>query len=219
LSDKQHWVRKLPGKLLHNIISHGIARIAEFLSSADPQVIAHGFSSPVLKAIGEAEIIDELRVTIVEKGGATAYFTFSSQIKPTLHEFRLYGPKNSLVLDQNHESVLRLRGAKFKSYADTFIPPVQFAGQHLENLLENMKLFVRRDLQMDSGMKFLIESFYQCITRGSPAPIPYREILLTAKIMDAIFEQVRVVRPHDPSSFESGSMALGRSMHESPAAD
>ena len=31
LGDKQHWVRQLPGQLLHNIISHGIARIAEFL--------------------------------------------------------------------------------------------------------------------------------------------------------------------------------------------
>src|SRR6185503_15719916 len=28
LGDKQHWVRQLPGKLLQNIISHGIARIA-----------------------------------------------------------------------------------------------------------------------------------------------------------------------------------------------
>ena len=31
LGDKSHWVRKLPGKLLHNIISHGMARIAEFV--------------------------------------------------------------------------------------------------------------------------------------------------------------------------------------------
>src|SRR6185503_10114804 len=33
LGDKQHWVRKLPGQLLQNIISHGIARIAEFLTT------------------------------------------------------------------------------------------------------------------------------------------------------------------------------------------
>src|SRR5277367_7099539 len=42
LGDKNHWVRRLPGKLLHNIISHGIARIAEFLTTDDPQVIVHG---------------------------------------------------------------------------------------------------------------------------------------------------------------------------------
>ena len=67
LGDKQHWVRRLPGKLLHNIISHGIARIAEFLTSDDPQVIAHGFASPLLKGIGETEIVDELRVMISER--------------------------------------------------------------------------------------------------------------------------------------------------------
>ena len=32
LGDKQHWIRRLPGMLLQNIISHGIARIAEFLT-------------------------------------------------------------------------------------------------------------------------------------------------------------------------------------------
>src|SRR5262249_58463040 len=39
LGDKQHWVRRLPGKLLHNIISHGIARIAEFLTTDAPHVV------------------------------------------------------------------------------------------------------------------------------------------------------------------------------------
>src|SRR5437899_700110 len=53
LGDKQHWVRRLPGKLLHNIISHGIARIAEFLATDTPKVIVHGFVSPLLSKIGE----------------------------------------------------------------------------------------------------------------------------------------------------------------------
>src|SRR5262249_54336969 len=30
LGDKEHWVRKLPGRLLQNVISHGVAKIAEF---------------------------------------------------------------------------------------------------------------------------------------------------------------------------------------------
>jgi len=32
LGDHQHWVRKLPGKLLHNIFSHGVARMCFVLS-------------------------------------------------------------------------------------------------------------------------------------------------------------------------------------------
>ena len=31
LGNRDHWVRQLPGQLFHNIISHGIAKLAEFL--------------------------------------------------------------------------------------------------------------------------------------------------------------------------------------------
>jgi predicted dehydrogenase len=196
LGDQQHWVRRLPGKLLHNVISHGIARIAEFLTTDNPQVIAHGFVSSLLRGIGETEIVDELRVIISDAEQTTAYFTFSSQMRPLLHELRVYGSRNGLILDQSHEIVLRLRGKKFKSYADCFIPPVIFAKQHLGNLMENVTLFLTRDFHVDSGMKYLIESFYRSIREDSPVPIPYREILLTARIMDAIFEQLSAGRLH-----------------------
>jgi len=189
LGDSRHWVRRLPGKLLHNIISHGIARIAEFLPTDNPKVIAHGFVSPLLRGIGEIEIIDELRVIISDDDRTTAYFTFSSQMRPVLHEFRIYGSQNGLILDQNHEVVLKLRGAKFKSYADHFLPPLLFAKQHLSNFMENARLFWRRDFHMESGMKYLIEHFYECIQEDTSPPIPYDQILLTAKIMDRIFEQ------------------------------
>ena len=38
-------------------------------------------------------------------------------------------------------------------------------------------------------MKVLIESFYASVKGESNLPIPYREILLTARIMDAIFDK------------------------------
>ncbi len=190
LGDSSHWVRRLPGKLLQNVISHGIARIAEFLTSDQPQVIAHGFASSLLKSVGEAEIKDELRVMISEEQGTTAYFTFSSQIRPSLHELRLFGTKNGLILDQDHEILIRLRGSKYKSYADKFIPPVTLAKQQLTNLWGNMRLFLKSDFHMDAGMKYLIESFYRSISTGTALPISYREILLTARIMDDIFAQL-----------------------------
>jgi predicted dehydrogenase len=190
LADKRHWVRRLPGKLLQNIISHGIARIAEFLTSESPEVIAYGFSSPFLQSMGESEIIDELRVIIREEGGATAYFTFSSQMRPSLHQFRIYGAKNGLILDQDQETLVKLRGTRYVSYVEKFIPPVTMAGQYLGNLGTNLRSFLGGDFHMKAGMKYLIESFYRSIVEGAPVPIPYREILLTAKIMDKIFAQV-----------------------------
>lgn len=190
LGDKQHWVRRLPGGLLHNIISHGIARIAEFLTSDSPRVIAYGFVSPLLKRMNESEIVDELRVIICEEERTTAYFTVSSQMRPSIHQFRVYGQKNGLVLDQDQETLIKLRGGRFKSYVEKFIPPVIFAGQHLGNLITNVRTFLARDFHMQSGMKYLIESFYRSIIQGTPVPIPYRDILLTARIMDSIFVQI-----------------------------
>jgi predicted dehydrogenase len=191
LNDKNYWVRKLPGGLLHNIISHGIARIAEYLTSDDPLVMAHGFISPFLRDKGETQLVDELRVIISEKGGATAYFTFSSQMRPSLHQFRVYGSRNALVLDQDQETLIRLRGQRYVSYVEKFIPPLSMAKQNVSNSITNVRRFLKRDFHMKSGMKYLIESFYRSIVSGGLPPIPYREIILTAHIMDRIFEQLR----------------------------
>jgi len=192
LGDKNHWVRRLPGKLLHNIISHGIARIAEYLTDYHLQVTAQGFPSQFLQERGEKEMIDELRVLLTDHSGVTAYFVFSSQMRPSLHLFRIYGNKNGLILDQDQETLIKLRGAKYKSYAEKFVPPVNLAKQYLGNLRTNLGHFWARDFQMKAGMKCLIESFYRSIEEGGPVPIPYREILLTARIMDSIFSQLAI---------------------------
>ena len=153
LGDRQHWVRRLPGKLLHNVISHGIARIAEYVTGDSPLVIVHGFVSRFLKDMAEHEIVDELRVIICDDQRTTAYFTFSSQMRPSLHQFRLYGPKNGLVLDHDQETLIKMPGRRFKSYVEKFIPSVRLARQCFDNVLTNAGLFVRRDFHMKSGMK------------------------------------------------------------------
>jgi predicted dehydrogenase len=195
LGDKQHWVRRLPGKLLHNIISHGIARIAEFLTGESPEVIASGYASDFLRSMGETEMVDELRVLINDGCGTTAYFTFSSQMRPALHQFRVYGPQNGLILDQDHETLIKLRGARYKSYAEKFVPPVAMAKQNLQNLAVNARIFLGNDFHMKAGMKCLIESFYRAIIEGTPAPIPYEQIVLTARIMGTIFAQIEKQGP------------------------
>ena len=94
------------------------------------------------------------------------------------------------MLFRSQETLIRLRGSRYKSYAEKFVPPVSLAKQYLGNLRTNLGYFWARDFQMKAGMKFLIESFYRSVEQDGPVPIPYREILLTARIMDAIFAQV-----------------------------
>jgi predicted dehydrogenase len=197
LADKTHWLRSLPGQLMHNIISHGIAKIAEFMAGDDIEVIAHGFTSDFLKRIGETELVDELRAIIHDRNGATAYFTFSTQMRPLLREFRLYGPQNGLIVSQDHHSIIKLSGLSYKSYLNTFIPLNNFARQYRKNIINNAKLFFRRDFHMKAGLKRLIELFYQSISENTALPISYREIYLTTKIMDSIFSQITLeCRPH-----------------------
>jgi predicted dehydrogenase len=197
LGDKNHWIRHLPGKLLHNIISHGIGKIAEYLHQETVTVHAHGFTSRLLKSIGEPDIVDELRVIISDRQCTTAYFTFSSQMSPALHQFRVYGPKNSLIADYDHQVLLRLTKKSYKSYLNQFIPPFTDGAQQAANGFRNVRRFIRSEFHAESGIYFLIKSFYQSIRENSPLPIPYRDIILTASIMDKIFDQLQRAEEND----------------------
>ncbi|UOA10192.1 Gfo/Idh/MocA family protein [Methylobacter sp. S3L5C] len=191
LGDKKHWVRMLPGTLMHNNISHGIASITEFLTEDNPVVIAKGYTSQFLKDLGENDIIDEVRVIIIENDCRSAYFTFSTQIRPTLHHFRVYGNNNSLDVDHDQQTCIKITGRKYKSYLEKFVPPILFSAQYAANNLTNIGHFLRRDFHMKGGMKYLIESFYKSITDDTSLPISYKEILLTSRIMDEIFAQLK----------------------------
>jgi len=190
LGDSGHWIRNLPGKLLHNIISHGISKIVEFLPGDAPTVIAHGFTSRLLRSIGEHEIVDELRVIIDDGNEVTAYFTFSTQMSPKLHQLRLYGSKNAIILDDDHQTMIKINGSKYKSFLDQVLPPFLIAKEYTGNGLFNIKNFLKRDFHSNHGMKILFESFYKSIKSDGAVPIPYREILLTARIMENVFRAI-----------------------------
>jgi hypothetical protein len=64
------------------------------------------------------------------------------------------------------------------------------AGQYLVNFARNAFNILRWRMHQDSGMKELIERFHSSLPIDRPPPISYREILLTARIMDMLFEQI-----------------------------
>ena len=183
-------MRDLPGKLLHNIISHGLARIAEFMDAEFPTVAAFGSTSPLLVKIGEADICDELRVHVSDDRGMTGSFVFSTQLSPPLNGYRLYGPVNSLVVDNLHRTLVRHRRRNYKSYLNYFLPPVQAAREHLRSARRNVGRFLGSDFHDDSGLKNLIDAFYQAVLGKAELPISYREILLTSRMMDSVFHQL-----------------------------
>lgn len=191
LGDKNHWVRRLPGTLMQNNINHGISSIAEFLTEPECKVIAYGFPGPFLKGVHENEIIGEARVIIGEGEHVSAYFTFSTQIHPVLHQFRIFGPDNGIVVDHDQQTCIRIPGKRRKSYLEKFITPLSISMDYANNSLKNMNLFLKKDFHMKSGMKFLIESFYASIRDDIKLPISYDEIVRTTRIMDKIFKDIK----------------------------
>jgi len=190
LADNNHWVRRLPGGLLHNIISHGIGKIVEYLQDGDVSLSVQGSTSRLLRRMGETNIVDELRVLMSDGHGTTAYFTFSSQMKPSLHQFRVYGPRNGLIADHLHQTLIRIP-KNYVSYLNQFVPPLGEASQHLRQGLHNAWRFMRKKLHSSSGMYSLINWFYESMNDRRPLPVPYPDIILTSRIMDAIFELLR----------------------------
>jgi predicted dehydrogenase len=197
LGDKNHWVRRLPGKLLQNILSHGIAKIAEYLPGEDLDIKTIAFPSVQMRDAGEDQIFDELRVVILDRASqATAYFSFSTQVRPLLHQFRIYGARNGLLTDDDHQVILKLHGKRRKSYLEQFLPPVLMAKQYASNGMTNVRDFLGRRLHNDLGMGNLIAAFYSSIISETEPPIPYREIIATTSIMERIFGQVFAAAPH-----------------------
>jgi predicted dehydrogenase len=154
------------------------------------EVIASAHQSAQLQRLGGEEILDELRVLIRDASGTTAFFCFSTQMKPGLNQLRIYGPVNSLTVDHASGSLLRHEKRSYKSYLTYFVPPLKNARQHFRAARVNFVNFVQGRLHQDSGMKELVERFYQSIQSQGAPPIPYREILLTARIMDEVFAQI-----------------------------
>ncbi len=189
LGNRNHWVRQLPGQLLHNIISHGIAKLAEFLNDEVTEIVATAHQSEQLRSLGAQEVLDELRVLMRDTSGTTAFFCFSTQVRG-LNQLRVYGPAGSVTADIITGSFVRNINRSYKSYLTYFIPPLRNAREHFRNASRNVINFARRRLYQDFGMKELIERFYNSIRLGSEPPIPYREIILTARVMDEIFAQI-----------------------------
>ena len=192
LADPSHWVRRLPGSLLHNLVSHGVSKIAEFLDGDSPELLSISFSSPYLVQHDHADIVDELRAVLRDDRGTTAFFLFTTQFGAASNELRLFGRAGNLVLDNTYRTVLRIQPSRHKSYLRYFLAPLAHAREQARNTLVNVRQFARKEFQMDFGMRKLMELFYRAIREGGPDPIPVAEIRRTARIMDAIFKQMPV---------------------------
>lgn len=189
LGNPNHWVRRLPGQLIQNLMSHGIARIAEFLTDDIEHMSSVAFQSERLKGMGATGLHDELRVLLKDSRGTTATFCFSTEMKPGINQFHLRGDRASIAVDLMSGALRAAEKASYKSYLTYLVPPLKGMSAEAGNAWRNATDIAFGRLHQDFGMKELVGRFHASVASNGPPPIPYAEIMRTATLMDRIIQQ------------------------------
>jgi predicted dehydrogenase len=187
--DANHWVLRMPGKLFQNVLDHLLNKIVPFLDSDEPSIDAMAYCGGATAEESINGMLDELRVTVRGKL-VTASVTFSAHARPVGHTLKVYGTKNTAMLDFNARTIVLERDQKFPSALGRLFPPFLVTKDHLGQAMKNLGRFRRAQSHYFDGMRSLLTEFYGCIERDSAPPIPYREFLLVSSMMDRIFQQV-----------------------------
>jgi predicted dehydrogenase len=189
LADAGHWVHRLPGQLLQNNLDHLLDKLAEFLPD-DPALVVHGAVRRE-KRFGDVrdELVDELRVAL-HGGSVTAYGTFSAHARPAGHFCKLYGTKNTLLVDYVARTVTLEAAPALPSAVGRLLLAFQHALAHARCGWRNVGSFARAEFQYFAGLHELLARFYRSIVDGTEPPISYRDILWIARTSERIIEEV-----------------------------
>lgn len=182
-TDPNHWVRKLPGGLFQNTISHPLYRITDLLTDETPDVHAIW-----RKRDASLPIPTELRVEFFGKQ-VTGSLTFLSSAKPAQRITRVYGTKGNLEVDFDSQTLRRKRAGSLPGAFEKLLEPWRQFTEATGNLCRNCWRFAKSDIHYFAGMRELFEQFYHAVRTGQPLPIPTHEIVRVTRLMDVIFEQ------------------------------
>ncbi len=191
LSDPDHWVHALPGKLFHNVLDHIVNKITPFLPDEDPEVtVVACRRRPARGDRAIDSVFDELRF-ILRGRQATGSGVFCAHAKPLGHTLRVYGTRNTAHADYQARTLTLEADQTIPSALGRLFPAFIQARRQRRAAWNNVRLFRRNQFHYFAGMKHLIESFYDSIRHGSPLPLEPAEILRIARIMDRIIAGVQ----------------------------
>ena len=190
MSDPGHWVHRLPGKLFHNMMDHIFNRIVPLFPDVVPEVHAFAFKRrEAMRGDATDAMLDELRV-VLRAGGVSAFGSLCSHARPVANQLKIYGTKNTAVLDFANRTVVLETSQRYPSALGRLMPAFQMSSRYLVRGWSNLKAFRRHEFQYFAGMATLLELFYAGIRSEGGPPIAYAEILMVAEVMDRVIEQV-----------------------------
>jgi predicted dehydrogenase len=184
-----HWVHDLPGNLPHNNISHALAKVVEFMPGDDPHVAVTARRSDPRYGDVRDRIIEELRV-IIEDGPFSACVTFSCAVRPVAHWVRVCGTRNTASANYISRAVTLERKPALPSALGRMLSAFSQGWEFDRAAWKNLYRFLRYRFHFQAGVNELFQRFYASIREDTDPPIPYRDILLVARLMDDIFAAV-----------------------------
>ena len=190
LADPNHWVHALPGKLLHNLLDHLVNKIAEFIPDETTLIEAHAWQRGKPLPGNDFDLPDELRVVVIGER-TSAYVTVSSHSRPIRHFLEFHGTKNSALIDFDNSTLTLHKASALPGVLGRLASPFTEGWQHIRQGSGNVFRFARSDYHFFAAFNYLLNEFYNCIMHDRPVPIPYREILRTATLVEEIVHQVQ----------------------------
>lgn len=185
IANPDHWVRRLPGGLFQNTISHPLYRITEFLADAQPELQATWFSR-----FKQIPFPTELRAHLRGED-VTGSLLFTSSTKPCHRLTRIYGTNGALEVDVNSQLIRADRADRYPGAFAKIEAPWRRVCESSANLARNVRRFCKGELHYFEGMKQTFLRFYEAVLEGDEGPVPYDEILRVTDIMDRIFAECR----------------------------
>lgn len=181
--DPEHWVRHLPGGLIHNIIDHLLTKVIEFIPEEDPRIYVDAWATSSLG------LPDELRLLVCGRN-ISVHTAFSSNCRPLVHRLSVFGSRQTIHVDFTGSTLVfepssMLPGA-FGRLSCTFRQAREYFAQGMGNVVR----FARSKYPPLPGLEFLISAFYDSIRLERPVPIPYDDILRVCRLTDSVFAQM-----------------------------
>ncbi|MBS0260690.1 MAG: Gfo/Idh/MocA family oxidoreductase [Planctomycetes bacterium] len=180
-SDPEHWVRRLPGGVFQNTISHALYKITEFLPDTRPHIQALWFPTP-----DSGGLKSELRV-MLRGEQVTASLISSFAARPVQRLARIYGTKDTVEVDLEARLVRKYYKLSAPGPFAKIEGPYRQSKEAKRNFWKAVRKFWKSDLQYFAGMNGLFDRFYRAILTGGPPPITHGEIRRVTDIMDRIF--------------------------------
>ena len=189
LSDPDHWVHRLPGKLFHNVLDHVVAKFVPYMSD-DFAVKVFAFRRRPESGIAKMDdMADELRF-MLRSGSLTVSGLVSAHARPVAHTLRVIGTRSTVDVDYGARTLVHLSGQSQPSALGRLLPPWGQAGQFARNGIRNLYQFAGSRFHYFECMRELLNRFYDAVEGSGPEPIPSLHVMRVCRVIDSIVTEV-----------------------------